>query len=170
MAKHPLTALVPHLRDELATDERIRVTQHLEECAECRVMQDSLAEASAELVRRIERTPALDPLVYRAQLVRKLASHQAAKERSWRPGFAWVAIAAAGASAIALILILRIHSHRVVPSVEELATESEISDAGIGLLRDYPLVTHLDLLENYDLIEHLNELPEADNQQHAARA
>jgi hypothetical protein len=43
-------------------------------------------------------------------------------------------------------------------------TENGIFDAGIGLLRDYPVVSHLDLLENYDVIEHLNELPEMDNQ------
>jgi hypothetical protein len=68
-----------------------------------------------------------------------------------------------------LILMLNLHRQSSLPSVEQLTTESEISDAGIGLLRNYPVVTHLDLLENYDVIEHLNELPETDDQRHAAQ-
>jgi len=70
-------------------------------------------------------------------------------------------LAAAGASAIALIVMFGTYSQPSVPPVEQLAIENEISDAGIGLLREYPVITHLGLLENYDVIEHLNELPEA---------
>ncbi len=33
----------------------------------------------------------------------------------------------------------------------------------IGLLRNYPVVEHLDLLENYDVIERLDELTPAVN-------
>jgi Putative zinc-finger len=171
MAKHPVTALIPYMRDELAADERAFVALHLEECAECRDLRDSLADVSADLARWIEQIPAPDPLVYRAQLARKLASRQVAQLHSWwGPRFAWVSFAAAGAAAIALILVLSIHRQPFMPSVEELATENGIFDAGIGLLRDYPVVSHLDLLENYDVIEHLNELPEMDNQGRAGPA
>jgi anti-sigma factor RsiW len=169
MAKHPLTALIPYLRDELAADERAFVAFHLEECAECRALRDSLAEVSADLARWIEQMPAPDPLVYRAQLARKLAA-RTAQRRSWRLRFAWGSLAAAGACAIGLIFMFRIHSGQAIPSVEQLATETEISDAGIGLLRNYPIVSHLDLLEDYDVIEHLNELPELDNQRRATSA
>jgi hypothetical protein len=171
MAKHPVTALIPYLRDELPTDERAFVALHLEECAECRDLRDSLADVSADLARWIEQIPAPDPLVYRAQLARKLASRPVAQLQSrWRPRFAWVSFATAGAAAIALILVFSIHRQPFIPSAEELATENGILDAGIGLLRDYPVVSHLDLLENYDVIEHLNELPEMDNQGRAASA
>jgi Putative zinc-finger len=170
MPKHPLTALVPYIRDELAPDERLRVALHVEECGECRELTASLAAISADLARWVEQMPAPDPSVYRVELARKLASRQTAKPRFWSPRFAWVSFAALSASAIALILMVSIHRQPSLPSVEQLSTENEISDAGIGLLRDYPVVSHLDLLENYDVIEHLNELPEADTQRGAAPA
>jgi hypothetical protein len=170
MAKHPVTALIPYMRDELASDERAFVALHLEECAECRDLRDSLADVSADLARWIAQIPAPDPLVYRAQLASKLAVHRRAKPQSRRSRFAWVSFATAGAAAIALSLVYSIHRQPFMPSAEDLATENGMLDAGIGLLRDYPVVSHLDLLENYDVIEHLNELPETDNQGHAAPA
>lgn len=170
MAKHPLTALVPYLQGELATAERARVAQHLEGCAECCQLRDSLAGISADLARWIEQLPAPNPLLYHAELARKLALRQAAESRFGWPRFAWVSLAALSASAIVLILMFTIQRQSRVPSVEQLATEYEISEAGIGLLRDYPVVSHLELLENYDVIEHLDELPETDNQHHAAPA
>ena len=170
MAKHPLTALAPYLCYELGTDERIRVRRHLEACAQCREFKESLADASADFARWIEQMPTPDLLIYREQLARKLAARQPAERRLWRPRFAWVSLAAAGVSTIALIAMFGTHRQPSVPSVEQLATENQISDAGIGLLRNYPVITHLELLENYDVIEHLNELPEADDQHHATRA
>ena len=170
MAKHPRTALVPYLRDELATDERARVARHLEACAKCRELRDSIAEMSADLAHWIEQMPVPALSSYRAQLERKLATRQAPEPRSWRPRLAWFSIAAAGAGAIALLSMLNIRSRPIVPPVEQLATENEMADAGIELLRDFPVLTHLDLLENYDVIEHLNELPEANNQSDTARA
>jgi predicted anti-sigma-YlaC factor YlaD len=169
MAKHPRTALVPFLRGELATGEHARVAQHLERCAGCRELSESLAGISADFARRLEQMPAPDLLIYRAQLARKLASQRVAKRRFPWPGFGWASVAALSASAIALILLFSFHAQPNEPSVDLLSTEYEISEAGVGLLRDYPVVTHLELLENYDVIEHLNELPEPDNQQHAAR-
>ncbi len=169
MAKHPLTELIPYMRDELAPYERARVARHLEECAECRGLGDSLARTSADLARWIEQMPVPNPSVYRTQLAHKLAARIAGRPL-WRPRFAWISLAAVSACAIGLILMFSVHSRQVIPSVEQLATQTEISDAGIGLLRNYPIVSHLDLLENYDVIEHLNELPEVDNQRRAAPA
>ena len=171
MAKHPVTALIPYLRQELAAGERAFVALHLEQCAECRDLKDSLAGVSADLARWIEQIPAPDPSIYRAQLARKLAARQVAQTQSWRSRrFAWISFATAGAAAIALILVLSLHRQPFIPSVEEFATENGIFDAGLGLLRDYPVVSHLDLLENYDVIEHLDELPAMENQGHPAPA
>ena len=169
MTTHPLTALIPYMRDELAAHERASVAYHLEECAECRDLKDSLAHLSTDLAGWIEQMPVPNSSVYRAQLARKLAARMA-EPRLWRPRLAWVSLAAAGACAVGLILTLSIHNRPVMPSVEQIVTATEISDAGIGLLRDYPVVSHLDLLENYDVIEHLNELPEVDNRRRAAPA
>jgi predicted anti-sigma-YlaC factor YlaD len=169
MAKHPTIALIAYLREELPADERVRVMRHLEGCATCRDLKDSLARVTADLARLLDQMPAPDPLIYRAQLALKLAARPA--ERGWwRPRLTWLSLAAAGAGAIALTLTLNIRNRPSVPSVEQLTDENEISDVGIGLLRDYPVVTHLDLLEDYDVIVHLNELPQADNPQRAAPA
>jgi putative zinc finger protein len=168
MAKHPVTALIPYLRQELAAGERAFVALHLEQCAECRDLMNSLAEVSADLARLVEQIPAPDPSIYRAQLARKLAARQVAQARSWWGlRFAWISFATVGAAAIALILMLSLHRQPFTPSVEEFATENGIFDAGLGLLRDYPVVSHLDLLENYDVIEHLDELSAMDNKGHA---
>jgi predicted anti-sigma-YlaC factor YlaD len=168
MVKHPVTALVPYLREELGDGERAYVARHLEGCAECRELSNSLAGISADLARWIERIPAPDPSVYRAQLGRKLASQQEPRQWFRWPRFSRVSMAALGVSAIALLAILSIQRQSRLPSVEQLATGNEISDAGIGLLRNYPVVSNLELLENYDVIEHLNELHDEDVQHHAA--
>ncbi len=44
------------------------------------------------------------------------------------------------------------------PGVDQLEVEGALADADIGLLREYPVVEHLDLLENYDVIENLDQL------------
>jgi anti-sigma factor RsiW len=170
MEKHPVTALIPFLRDELASSERDGVARHLDGCNECRELTNSLAAVSAELTQLVERMPGPDLGVYRAELARKLAAREEPRRRLWRPTFVWIPLATAGAAAIALFLILGIHRQPAVPSIEQLATGYELSQAGVGLLRDYPVVTNLDLLEDYDIIEHLNELPDANDQQQAAHA
>ena len=47
MSTHPQSALLPYLRDELDADERTRVADHLQGCAECRESAESLAALSA---------------------------------------------------------------------------------------------------------------------------
>jgi anti-sigma factor RsiW len=165
MSTHPQSALLPYLRDELDADERTRVADHLQGCAECRQSADSLAALSAELARRMERMPVPEWTAYRAQLHRKLAAReQTAERRWWHPGLAWGSLATAGVAVAALMLVLTIRSGPGTPSVEQLAMENEMASADIGLLRNYPVVEHLELLEDYDVIEHLDELPPATKQ------
>lgn len=171
MSSHPQTALLPYLRDELDADERTRVADHLQGCAECRESAESLAALSAELARQMERMPVPEWTAYRAQLHRKLAAReQTAERRWWHPGLAWGALATAGVAVAALILVLTIRSGPGTPSVEQLAMENEMAGADIGLLRNYPVVEHLELLEDYDVIEHLDELPPAAKQGDAIRS
>jgi anti-sigma factor RsiW len=167
MAKHPLPALNPYLRDELAAGERARVASHLARCAECRALSDSLRHVSADLARWIDQMPAPDAFAYRAELARKLATRQPGERCTWRPRLAWVSLLAAGAAAFTLIFMLSISGRPKMPPVEQLATENGLTEASIGLLRAYPIVSHLDLLENYDVIEDLDDLPGADNQKRA---
>jgi anti-sigma factor RsiW len=170
MSSHPQTALLPYLRDELDADERTRVADHLQGCAECRESAESLAALSAELARQMERMPVPEWTAYRAQLHRKLAAREQTAGRWWHPGLAWGSLATAGVAVAALILVLTIRSGPGTPSVEQLAMENEMASADIGLLRNYPVVEHLELLEDYDVIEHLDELPPAAKQGDAIRS
>ena len=171
MSTHPQTALIPYLRDELDADERARVADHLQGCAECRESAESLAALSTELTRRMERMPLPEWTAYRAQLYRKLAAReQTAERRWWHPGLVWASLATAGAAVAALILVLTLHGGPGTPSVDQLAIENEMAGADIGLLRNYPVVEHLELLEDYDVIEHLDELPPAAKQDDAIRS
>jgi len=170
MPTHPLTALMPYLREELETAERVRVARHLAQCRECRDLMYALAAVSADLVRRIEQMPGPHSTAYQTQLSRKLAARLApVTQRSWPANLKWGLLGAASVAAIVLLLVLGIQRPSM-PSVEDLATDNGIADVGLGLLRDYQVVTHLDLLENYDVIMHLNELPQEDNQPRAAAA
>jgi anti-sigma factor RsiW len=171
MSTHPQTALIPYLRDELNVDERRRVADHLQGCAECRQSAESLSALSAELTRQMERMPVPEWTAYRAQLHRKLAAREQTTERRWwHPGLAWGSLATAVVAVAALILVLSIRSGPGTPSVEQLAMENEMAGADIGLLRNYPVVEHLELLEDYDVIEHLDVLPPATKQDDAIRS
>jgi anti-sigma factor RsiW len=171
MSTHPQTALIPYLRDELDADERARVADHLHGCPECREWAESLAALSAELARRMERVPVPEWTAYRAQLHRKLAAREETAERRWwHPGLVWGSLVTAGVAVAALMLVLTIRGRPGTPSVDQLATENEMAGADIGLLRNYPVVEHLELLEDYDVIEHLDELHPAAKQDDAIRS
>jgi len=84
---------------------------------------------------------------------------------------AGLSIGALGAAVAALLLIFTMyHGVRVAPPpLDQLAAqdaamqvgtmqEAAMTGADVGLLRDYPMVEHLDLLENYDVIAHLDEV------------
>ena len=178
IARHPETALVPYMRGELEGEERARVARHLEDCPSCRQAVGDAAAALGELVRRVEEIPPPDPVIYRAQLHRKLDARQragaggGAEPRWWRrPRIVGLSIGALGAVAAALLLIFTMHQGAGVapPPLDQLAAqdaamqvgtmqEAAMTGADVGLLRDYPMVEHLDLLENYDVIAHLDDV------------
>lgn len=166
---HPETALVPYLRGELDGEEQARVARHLESCASCREAADSAATAMRELARRVEDVPIPDPATYRAGLYRKLHARADRGKREpgwWRPRIVGLSLGAFGAVAAALMLIFVMRQGaRVGPPIDQLAAqestmqEAAMTGADVGLLRDYPMVEHLEMLENYDLIAHLDEVP-----------
>ncbi len=172
ITRHPDTTLVPYLLGELSGEEGARVAHHLEGCASCRETADSATAAMRELARRVEDLPAPDPAIYRAELYRKLnvRAERAARrdaEAHWlRPRTVGLSLAALGAAVAALILIfvMRQGARVAPPPIDQLATqedtmrEAAMTGADVGLLRDYPMVEHLDLLENYDVIAHLDEV------------
>jgi predicted anti-sigma-YlaC factor YlaD len=176
VTRHPETAIVPYLCGELGSEEQTSVARHLEGCASCREAAEEAAAAMRELARRVEDVPALDPAIYRAELYRKLAARceratrRDVERRGWRqPGIIGLSLGTLGAAAAALVLIFVMrHGARLAPPpIDQLATqdgtiqEAAMTGVDVGLLRDYPMVEHLDLLENYDVIAHLDEVSES---------
>jgi anti-sigma factor RsiW len=157
-SRHPETALAPYLRGELGIEESKRLQTHLEGCARCR---DGLASAEAvmqEIALRVGQIPEPDWTAYHYQLQRKLNARVGERVRRWRPGLAWASLATAAVATSAIILAFALSSGPRAPAVDQLEVEGALADANIGLLRDYPVVEHLDLLENYDVIENLDQL------------
>ena len=167
---HLQSELAPYLRGDLSAAERECVARHLEGCARCRADADAFAAMLKTVALESAAFPEPDWSDYRAELYRKIAARRAATHtpvhaRWWSPRLAWTSIAAAGAAVGAIVLVLTLGPRPEpggAPPVEQLAMEDAIGAADVGLLRDYPVVEHLDLLENYDVIEHLDELTPAD--------
>lgn len=167
---HPETELVPFQRGELNGADRELVQHHLDGCAQCRESIGELASTMRRVASSLEELPTPEWSAYRRELRLKLARRTEARARWWRPGIVWAALATAGMGIAALILTLtmRPSSPAITPPVDQLAMEQSAEGVDAGLLRDYPVVEHLDLLENYDVIEHLDQLPAAKH--HDARS
>lgn len=167
--RHPETEIAPYLRGGLSADEHDRVASHLARCARCRDDADAFTAALNTLASDVAQIAEPDWSVYRAELHRKIAARrdrpQTARVRWWSPPrIAWASMATASAAVAAIVLVLTLgpRSQIGAPPVEQLAMEDAMRTADIGLLRDYPVVEHLDLLENYDVIEHLDEFTPTD--------
>ncbi len=166
--RHLETEIAPYLRGDLSASERVRVAGHLAGCARCRADADAFAAVLKTLAIDAARIPEPDWSAYRAELHRKIAArrdHLESSRARWRsPRLAWASMATAGAAVAAIVLVLMLSRppQPGVPAVEQLAMEDAMGGADVGLLRNYPVVEHLDLLENYDVIEHLDEVTPAD--------
>jgi anti-sigma factor RsiW len=157
LRNHPETALIPYLRGELSGDERARVENHLSGCAQCREFAGSSSAIIESVGKMTASIPTPDWNAYNFELRRKLAVRREPRAVWWRPQIAWMTFASAGAAAIALVLFLSMRQPASVggPPVDQIAMETEMKGADIGLLQNYKMVEHLDLLEDYDVIERL---------------
>ena len=155
---HPETALIPYLRGELAGEEGERLRKHLQGCARCREELASAESVMKELAHRVAQIPEPDWAVYRNQLRRKLNARRREPIRRWRPGLAWASLATAAVATSAIVLAFALSPGPRPPAVDQLEVEGALADADIGLLREYPVVEHLELLENYDVIADLDQL------------
>ncbi|MHB8384735.1 MAG: anti-sigma factor family protein [Candidatus Binataceae bacterium] len=166
--RHPETEIAPFLRGDLNPGDRARVAAHLAGCARCRADADAFAAVLKTIASDVAQIAEPDWSVYRAELHRKIAARrdrpQSSRRLSWSPRFVWASMAAAGAAVAATVLILTLSpgQQAATPPVEQLAMVDAMDGADVGLLRDYPVVEHLDLLENYDVIEHLDEFTPTD--------
>ena len=164
-SRHPETALAPLMRGELEPAERDRVSAHLERCARCRATAGGLAATLTALRVELAARPAPDWRDYRAQLRHRIVRERPHNDdqRSWLP---WRALAPLGAAAglaaaLALVVILlnSAGDRSAAPTPDQLAAVNDLGVVDLGLMRDYPVVAHLDMLEDYDVIEHLDVLP-----------
>ena len=166
---------MPYLRGELDADERARIEDHLEECADCRKSAASSAAILSELAHAVDEVRAPDWNVYRAELRRKLAKKQVhgavGRERWWRrelqlPVLGWPSMVLSAVAVAVLVIAIGMHrrARMEAPEVDQLAMEQDMNGADVGLLANYRVVEHLDLLENYELIEHLDEVTPGDCQ------
>jgi anti-sigma factor RsiW len=157
-SRHPELDLLLYLRGELGTKQGERMRVHLEGCTRCREALASAEAVTQELARRLDQIQEPDWADYQNQLRRKLNARRGERVPRWRPGLAWASLATAAVATTAIVLAFALAPGSRPPAVDQLEVEGALADADIGLLRDYPVVEHLDLLENYDLIENLDQL------------
>ncbi len=168
--RHPETAFAPYLRGELDASESARLRAHLAGCARCRAAVAETEAVMGAVAQRVEQLAEPDWAAYQRELRRKLNARRA-RASAPRPAnrWVWASFAAAAVATSAILLALALSGPRP-PVVDQLAIESGLADADLGMLRDYPVVENLDLLENYDVIENLDQLTPPAGPHHESRS
>ena len=158
--EHCELALVPYLREELASEERAAVDRHLGACASCRDALEEFRAVLGALRAESHEPPEIDWHRYRTEL---RARREASAAQPWSWSMSWsmprlVPIAATAAVAgLALLFTLRgTVRHDTIgddlPIFEQTALGSRLD-----LLKQYDVVENLDLLEDLDLVQDLDE-------------
>jgi anti-sigma factor RsiW len=159
MSRHPDTALVPLLRDELTPDEHARVTAHIAVCPACARALEQTRLVLARLGASLPAPPEVHWPSYRAQLRERLQAPGAAREGWWR----WARPLPLGLSAVAAALLVVIATQTDlrpgVPANDVAAFDEIVIGDGLPLLPQYPVVERLDLLEDLEIIRQLDTLP-----------
>ncbi len=158
--RHPETDLIAYLRNELPPAEHDAVARHLEGCAACR----DTSAAFRELLEGLARVPA--PPVpwprYRAELRTRLEARGEQRRWAWWRHPLPVAISAGVATALVAVVLLAPSAWRDDRRPRLAETLNGFEEVMLGtrldLLREYPVVEHLDLLENLDVIRQLDGL------------
>jgi anti-sigma factor RsiW len=154
MSHHPVTALVPYVRNELTVGERARVAAHLDACDECR---HSLADVQAVLGGLAAAPTPAEPHWgrYRAEL-RARIDGRGRGPRWWRRPMP-IAVSTGLAAALLLFTL------RPAPVEQRPAELTPLDETTIGarldMLEHYDVVQRLDLLEELDVIRQLDRLP-----------
>jgi anti-sigma factor RsiW len=139
------------LDDELDNAERLRVSGHLESCAQCRNQLAALQAADAA----IRDGDVIEPsAAFERSFWGKVSTLERRKQPVWKqwlqPG--WRPAMAAGLTAGIVMGALILTGNGKAPSPEEM-----IISENIELLTDYDLIRHLDILENLDTLEAMKE-------------
>jgi hypothetical protein len=155
MDRHPETALVPFVQNDLAAGEHARVAAHVDACEACRRTVADIHAVLTELAAEAPTAPEPHWGRYRAELRARIAARGRGPRWWQRP----MPIAVSTGLAAALLLF----TLRPAP-VEQRPTDfTPLDETTIGarldMLEHYDLVQRLDLLEELDVIRQLDRLP-----------
>ena len=153
--RHPETALVPYVKDELAPAERARVATHLEGCDGCRV---ALADVRAVLGALALVPAPAEPHWgrYHAELQARLLQ-RARRPHWWRRPMP-IALSA-GLAAALLLFMLRPTPVEKPPATSLSQLEETTLGARLDILEHYDVVSRLDMLDAMDDIRQLDVVP-----------
>jgi anti-sigma factor RsiW len=159
--RHPETELIAYLKNELPAASRDTVARHLESCASCRETSTAFRTLLEDLAHG-RAAPAVHWPRYRAELRARLEA------RAARPPWMWwryplpVAVSAGLATALVVVALLAPSAwrdeRRARPPENFNGFEDVVLGTRLDLLREYPVVEHLELLENLDVIRQLDGL------------
>lgn len=157
--RHPETELIAYLKDELPADAREAVTRHLDSCPSCRETTTAFRTLLDNLAHGVPTAPPMHWGRYRAELRGRLEARAGRRWAWWRRPLP-VALSAGLATALVVFALLGPSAWREERRVAENLNgfEEVVLGTRLDLLREYPVVEHLDLLENLDVIRQLDRL------------
>ena len=158
--RHPETELIAYLKNELPADARETVTRHLERCPSCRETSTAFRALLDDLARDATAPPPIHWARYRAELRARLDAGSGRRRWAWWRHPLPVAVSAGLAGALVVVALLAPSAWREERRVAENLNgfEEVVLGTRLDLLREYPVVEHLDLLENLDVIRQLDRL------------
>jgi len=157
MHRHPETALVPYVKDELPPAERARVATHLEGCDRCRV---ALTDVRAVLGALTPAPATAEPHWgrYRAELRSRLLE-RARQPRWWQRPMP-IALSAGLAAALLLFTLRPTPTPVEKPAATSLSQLEETTlGARLDILEHYDVVSRLEMLDAMDEIRQLDVVP-----------
>ncbi|HUF91183.1 MAG TPA: zf-HC2 domain-containing protein [Candidatus Limnocylindria bacterium] len=159
MSRHPDTALVPLLRNELAPAEHARVSAHIAACAACARSLEETREVLARLGASAPVPPDVHWGAYRARLRERIHASVAIRT-GWRRALQPLPLAlSAAAAALLVVVAAQTEFSPSGPANDLEAFEEVVIGDHLPLLQQYPVMERLDLLEDLDIIRQLDLLP-----------
>lgn len=159
MSRHPDTAFVSLLREELTPAEHARVTAHVAACPACTRALEETRLVLARLGASLPAPPDVHWPAYRAQLRERLRGDRGAPA-GWRRFARPLPLAlSAAAAAVLMVVAAQTDLRPGTPASDVAAFEEVVGGDGLPLLQQYPVVEQLDLLENLEIIRQLDRLP-----------